>query len=916
MRLNTYNKVVLLIVFFALIISGIVSASELDDFQEVAENRKLLLYLNEETSEVAVKRKQTGEVWYSNPPGNGSGEQLGIEYFDPSDAAQTMNNYDDSIEYGQFEFEEIEQGIKIDYDFGEEWTDDDYIPLMISAERMEENILSNLNEEERETILGQYNKITLRERKEDEEPISLSGIDVEELLGDYTLDYVDQEDTSDSDRKSLLRTLFTRMVEQESIEERSDIKFEYLEHLVDGEAYARKDSLKPWDREDLLKFIKKAGYTPEDAVVDHNENYIGPPERNVEVFNVSLEYILDERALIARVPMEDIEYPKKVYTTGDYIRGASGFYEGDDELTENFGRIGGERVTFPLYSIEVLPNFGSSPGETDGYLFLPDGSGGLVDTSEALGLNYQKEVFGEDKTIAPPEKDFLQDNILEEQIHLPVFGIKNQDKGFLGIIEEGASFSRINARLANSGSAHNKVFSDFIIQPFEEIEIAEVERAERSGGKYLNLYPDSLPREDIVLRYEFLENEESDYVGMAHKYQEYLREKGALKKLENEDSIPFTLELLGAVPVRYPVMGIPRTVAEPMTDYREMKTIVDDFNDQGIENINVRYSGWMWGGLEHIFPENPRLESNLGTEEEFKETINDLREKGVDLYPDVRFLEVFPRKGFSSRRDAAERLNRDTAYFDNTKGAERLYNLSASRLDSVLEGFLAGFSEYEVNHISLKDLGSVINSDYTDGDNYDSARSRKVIENGLDKLKNEAELDSLIEQGNSYALPYTKNITDMPLEASEYKLVSESVPFYQMVVHGYINYTGRPFNYADDRRHNVLKSIETGSYPNFKLSYESSRELKNTAYDYFHTTQYQDWLEEAVEIYHDVNDVLRQIQGQRMVDHQELEEGLVLTVYENDLGIVVNYNQQSKSFQDKEIAPESFELLELEGGYQ
>ena len=42
---------------------------DLNGLGKAAENEFLALYFSEKTTEVAVLKKKTGEVWYSNPPG-------------------------------------------------------------------------------------------------------------------------------------------------------------------------------------------------------------------------------------------------------------------------------------------------------------------------------------------------------------------------------------------------------------------------------------------------------------------------------------------------------------------------------------------------------------------------------------------------------------------------------------------------------------------------------------------------------------------------------------------------------------------------------------------------------------------------------------------------------------------------------
>ncbi len=120
--------------------SGIVHAEESQTKQEeaalnemilVAENESLELYFDEVETDIAVKEKSSGQVWFSNPVdiendtvSSGVYQKLlkshiVLTYINESTQSSTMNNYTASIEEGQFEVEKLEDGIKITYMIGE-----------------------------------------------------------------------------------------------------------------------------------------------------------------------------------------------------------------------------------------------------------------------------------------------------------------------------------------------------------------------------------------------------------------------------------------------------------------------------------------------------------------------------------------------------------------------------------------------------------------------------------------------------------------------------------------------------------------------------------------------------------------------------------------------------------------------------
>ena len=85
----------------------------------VAENESLELYFDEVETDIAVKEKSTGQVWFSNPVDIendtvSSGyyqkllkSQIVLTYINESTQSSRMNNYAASIEEGQFEVEKL-----------------------------------------------------------------------------------------------------------------------------------------------------------------------------------------------------------------------------------------------------------------------------------------------------------------------------------------------------------------------------------------------------------------------------------------------------------------------------------------------------------------------------------------------------------------------------------------------------------------------------------------------------------------------------------------------------------------------------------------------------------------------------------------------------------------------------------------
>ena len=119
-----------------------------------------------------------------------------------------MNSYTSSVSLGQHEISSIENGFRIDYKLGVEWVDADYLPRVISKERMDELILSKLEDQkDRDLLLDYYTLVSLEKSESRHE---VFGLDMDKFMGDYSFEilsgkYVQDEAKLEADKEELAR---------------------------------------------------------------------------------------------------------------------------------------------------------------------------------------------------------------------------------------------------------------------------------------------------------------------------------------------------------------------------------------------------------------------------------------------------------------------------------------------------------------------------------------------------------------------------------------------------------------------------------------------------------------------------------------------------------------------------------------
>jgi hypothetical protein len=342
-----------------------------------------------------------------------------------------------------------------------------------------------------------------------------------------------------------------------------------------------------------------------------------------------------------------------------------------------------------------------------------------------------------------------------------------------------------------------------------------------------------------------------------------------------------------------------------MTTFGQAAQIAEQLKQDGVDRLLMRYTGWSAKGVNHASPDKLKTESVLGSKKELLELSEKLEQAGGVLFPDVAFQKIYHDDGgFTPSSDASRFVTREEAELypynralnrmDMTLGSYFL--LSPAKLPYYVDTFMSKYKAYGFNGVSLRDLGSVLSSDFRVSRVIQRETAKQIVEEQLGKL-DQSIGQTMIAGGNAYAWPYSDHLINVPTASSSFVLTDEEIPFYEMVVHGYISYTGTPVNLNDeqDLKVQLLRSIELGAAPHFSWSYEPSSQLKYTHFDDMYATSYQDWYGQAVSLYKEVSKVLSPVQNAQIVNHIRHQEGVVEVQYSNGISIYVNYTDMPVS---------------------
>lgn len=625
----------------------------------------------------------------------------------------------------------------------------------------------------------------------------------------------------------------------------------------------------------MLDYFQQAGYGEEELAFDNEENGIGGGAAGDKPnFTVSLHVQLDEDGLLVSVPAGDIQ----------------------------------EAEGYRIRMLNLLPQFGAAGQNETGYMLVPDGTGSLIylNNGKTRQEVYAQRIYGEDEN-----DNSRRRGQVAQSARLPVFGLKSGDAAWYAAVEKGDAIATVQADISGRNNAYNNLFASFALRGEDELELYKGSTVEE-----IQMLSERRYEGEISVRYSFLSGDKADYSGMAANYRERLTQQGVLTPLQADGDFPLFVSILGAIDKRKTVLGVPYKGLVPMTTFSEAEGIAERLNGDGITNIQMRYLGWFNEGLNHTAPNKVKVESRLGGSSGLKALSEQLDSTGGKLYPDVAFQHVYREKGrFAPAADAARYITREQAVRTpynrafNTMDLDlgTYYLLSPAKLPFYAEQFIKGYNRLGQEGVALRDLGDLLHADYRNKRVVFRETAKFIVQEQLAAFREQYD-DVLLTGGNGYALPYASAIVNAPTTDSSFNITDEAVPFYQMVLHGYIDYAGEPANLGgeQDDKIQLLRAIELGSALHFFWSEASSSELKFTPYDVMYATEASAWHDIATAMYKEANEALSGLRSVPMLKHTRHSEDVAQMKYENGVSLYVNYSDQPVTVNGVRIEAKNF----------
>ncbi|MDF2964597.1 MAG: hypothetical protein K0S39_6332, partial [Paenibacillus sp.] len=540
-----------------------------------------------------------------------------------------------------------------------------------------------------------------------------------------------------------------------------------VEDKRNGHVYRSYPNPEYWGRETISENWKKHLTSPLMVqFVDFSKTILQAKETNLGAEGgkvKEVKMIPGGFSLVYELPASGFSIPVQVKIEKDYIE-------------TKIVREGIKETNMGLVWVRLFPFLGAeySTGQ-DGYMLIPDGAGALIRFKDnQLNVNklYNESVYGQDNAFGGMSNN-------RNRIMMPVFGMKAGSKGFLAVLNQGEEYAEIVASPSGVLSNYNWVTAQM---NFRASFLQFTSRNSPDEWGFAAYNKDELFGSDRVVRYYILENQKSDYVGMAQTYRQYLMKEKGLKPVSvTGPHLPMHVDIIGGDQEK----GVVSDRYLNLTNTTEAAQMVSSLQKKGVKNMSLTYMGWQEGGYSSFGKSLP-VDSRIGGDNGMKAFIDNAHRSGFPVYLDTEYAaNNTGGGGFDEKFHAMVNLAGRNITLNLLYNNARVPVTSDRFVEEMMKKDLNKFKELGVDGLTVNRTGQRLFSDYNTGYGSPRDEARNVQERILKNIK---EILGGVQgkSSNFYALPYVNHIKTMIYDHSYDLFTDEAVPFAQIAAHGLI----------------------------------------------------------------------------------------------------------------------------------
>ena len=539
----------------------------------------------------------------------------------------------------------------------------------------------------------------------------------------------------------------------------------------------------------------------------------------------------------------------------------------------------------------------------NGYVVMPDGSGALIDmvpNNIANLSGYSSYVYGKDPSQDRSYSSYASENAGIKEIKMPVYGIAktNSNAAFVGYATSGEEYMQLIMSPDNTNRMHYSWASSLFNYNFEYTQIYN-----QAGSSYTKL-SDKRNQFDLGMKFDFLANDDADYVGMAKDYRNHLLANGELEiKEQTYDKIPMRLDFLMSE-VESSLVGDKEIIT---TNIKQLDEMLEDIKDNlHVENSVISLFGWQKGGQANQHPAKAKFFSKVGTKSQFRKLIEKYRKQNYDISFRENYY-LINTKQMPYLNNASKHVN---GYYDKYFNWLQYYSkeYGIAKADKAYEFILSQYNKLKkgvkANNITFEGIAEHLASDEyrlsrTEARNYIMAAFKHLSEDG-------AAINAI--NPNKYLWKYVDRFFDIDAHDSVLLIETQNIPFIQLVLNGtmemYSTYCN--FSFYDD--YSICNMIDFNIYPSFMLTYDSAYYLLKTNSNAYFSTQYDVYRNLVNKVYEKVSSALNEVINATW-ESRSFKDNVAINKYSNGKTIIINYNKNDVVVDGNTIPGEGFKVI-------
>lgn len=549
-----------------------------------------------------------------------------------------------------------------------------------------------------------------------------------------------------------------------------------------------------------------------------------------------------------------------------------------------------------LTEFAVFPYLGAVFGESDtrGYLFVADGSGGIMDFSidGNAASQFVGHVYGSDLALLSNYDNTIYSEMYSAlNVEYPVYGLVRDENSFVAIIDEGETQADIVAAKKGVQTGFHSIQSRFRHRLKYKILTNTA-----TGDGYFT-YSDFEIESPRKILYHFDSGQNADYVQMAKLYRGYLINKNGIDlEKSRQAQEPLQLYIIGGDIVENAVGN----TFLAGTTFEEAKEMVRYLKEQGIEEVDVIYTGWAKGGLSVKAPDRFPIPSKLGGISELAKLSSYVREQGYRFYLYDEYVRLDSTKGISVRKDTVYNVQ------DNSVLNGGFANISYSM--EQIEKCRTKYEGFALDGIEAGELGAYLYSDFNKNNMTDRDRAKQDQAELAKALEKEYGSVRLLTP-NAYLVRDGVRFTSFPGN-NFHNIIDETVPFYAIALHGLAAYNMGSYNngfYEPEK--NFLKAVEYGGNIAFHVTAAPTSDLMLGKSFYNYSTEFDQWKEGIVAVYRRYIKFAEAAAGKFIEDYEVLSANVARVEYEDGVTVLVNYSDEDYTYRGTTIPKDDFVIV-------